>query len=110
MGSPGDLRPEHPRVILLSRTWCPDPGAWGSCPHFRVRTPRFTANARTDARDKEQDTMSLSVQAPPTGPAYDERASLHRLRWRFFALGLACLVVGLLAISFAFIATMTKVI
>src|SRR5262249_15013004 len=54
--------------------------------------------------------MSLSVQAPRAGPAYDERASLHRLRWRFFALGLACLVVGLLAISFAFIATMTQVI
>ena len=54
--------------------------------------------------------MSLSLQAPPAGPAFDERANLHRLRWRFFALGLACLVVGLLAICFSFIATMTQVI
>jgi uncharacterized membrane protein HdeD (DUF308 family) len=54
--------------------------------------------------------MIFSVQAPPAAPAYDERAILRRLRWRMFALGLACLVVGLLAISFAFIATMTQVI
>jgi uncharacterized membrane protein HdeD (DUF308 family) len=54
--------------------------------------------------------MSLSVQAPPAGPPYDELASLRRQRWLFFALGLASVIVGLLAISFAFIATMTKVI
>jgi uncharacterized membrane protein HdeD (DUF308 family) len=54
--------------------------------------------------------MSLSLQAPPAGPPYDERASLHRQRWLFFALGLASVVVGLLAIGFAFIATMAKVI
>jgi uncharacterized membrane protein HdeD (DUF308 family) len=54
--------------------------------------------------------MILSLQAPPVAPAYDERASLHRLRWVFFALGLAAVIVGILAISFAFIATMAKVI
>jgi uncharacterized membrane protein HdeD (DUF308 family) len=54
--------------------------------------------------------MSLSMPAPLAGPGYDERAGLLRLRWPFFALGLACVVVGLLAISVAFIATMAKVI
>jgi uncharacterized membrane protein HdeD (DUF308 family) len=54
--------------------------------------------------------MSLSLQAPPEGPPFDERASLHRQWGLFFALGLASVIVGLLAISFAFIATMAKVV
>jgi uncharacterized membrane protein HdeD (DUF308 family) len=54
--------------------------------------------------------MSLSVQAPSAGPPYDEHARLRRQHWLFFALGLASVILGILAISFAFIATMTKVI
>jgi uncharacterized membrane protein HdeD (DUF308 family) len=54
--------------------------------------------------------MSFASQAPPAGPHFDERALLHRHRWLFFTLGLVSLFVGLLAISFAIIFTMVKVI
>ena len=54
--------------------------------------------------------MSVSSQAPPAGPPYDELARLRRQWWLFFALGLASIIVGILAISFAFIATMAKVV
>ena len=53
--------------------------------------------------------MSVSLQAPPAGLPDVERVYLHR-RWSlFFALGLASVVIGLLAITFANIATMAKV-
>src|SRR5262245_9885876 len=54
--------------------------------------------------------MSLSVPAPPAGPPYDEVASLRRQRWLSFALGLASVIVGILAICFAYIAAMAQVI
>jgi uncharacterized membrane protein HdeD (DUF308 family) len=54
--------------------------------------------------------MSLSLQAPPAGSHQDERASLHRQWGLIFALGLASVIVGLVAIAFAVIATIVKVI
>ena len=54
--------------------------------------------------------MSLTSTVSPATRPYDERASLHRVWWLFFALGLVSVVVGFLAISSAFIATMASVI
>jgi uncharacterized membrane protein HdeD (DUF308 family) len=53
--------------------------------------------------------VSLFIPAS-AAPPLDDRASLRPRWWLFFALGLVSVIVGLLAISFAFIATMTKVI
>jgi uncharacterized membrane protein HdeD (DUF308 family) len=53
--------------------------------------------------------MSLFVTASPAGVLMNERAHLRRHRWLFFALGLVAVIVGVLAINFAFIATMAKV-
>jgi uncharacterized membrane protein HdeD (DUF308 family) len=50
------------------------------------------------------------MQAPPAGPPFDERASLHQRWWLLFALGLASIILGILAINFAFIAALTKVL
>jgi uncharacterized membrane protein HdeD (DUF308 family) len=54
--------------------------------------------------------MSFSLQAPPLGPPHDELASLRRQRWLVFALGLASVLVGLLAMCFALIATLAQVV
>jgi uncharacterized membrane protein HdeD (DUF308 family) len=54
--------------------------------------------------------MSISLQAPPAGSPYDERASLRRQWWLFFALGLASVIVGVVAICFAVFATLVKVL
>jgi uncharacterized membrane protein HdeD (DUF308 family) len=54
--------------------------------------------------------LSQTVSPLATGAPYDEYARLRRQWWLFFALGLASVIVGLLAISFAFIATMVKVV
>jgi uncharacterized membrane protein HdeD (DUF308 family) len=54
--------------------------------------------------------MSLSLQASAAGSPHDERASLHRQWGLIFALGLASVIVGLVAIAFAVIATLVKVI
>jgi uncharacterized membrane protein HdeD (DUF308 family) len=54
--------------------------------------------------------VSLSIPTSPAGAAYDERASLRRLWWLFLALGLVSVIVGLLAISSAFVATLASVV
>jgi uncharacterized membrane protein HdeD (DUF308 family) len=54
--------------------------------------------------------VSQSFFTPTAGAPYDEYARLRRQWWLFFALGLASVIVGLLAISFAFITTMVKVV
>jgi uncharacterized membrane protein HdeD (DUF308 family) len=46
----------------------------------------------------------------PVGPAADERAHLRRAWWIIFALGLVSVVVGLLAISSTFVATLASVV
>src|SRR5262249_8903187 len=79
------------------------PALPGADTAFHVRRPERT-------RHKERDTMSLSLQSPQASLPNDERASLRSKWGLFFALGLAAVIVGILAISFAFIATMAKVI
>jgi uncharacterized membrane protein HdeD (DUF308 family) len=54
--------------------------------------------------------VSLSFPASPAGAPYDERASLRSVWWLFFALGLVSVIVGVLAISAAFIATLASVV
>jgi uncharacterized membrane protein HdeD (DUF308 family) len=54
--------------------------------------------------------MRLPIPGSPTNLMHEERALLHRQWGVFFALGLASIIVGILAISFAFIATMAKVV
>jgi uncharacterized membrane protein HdeD (DUF308 family) len=51
-----------------------------------------------------------SLLAPPAVPLHDERVNLRRVWWWFLALGLVSVVVGLLAISATFIATMASVV
>ena len=52
--------------------------------------------------------MTPTIPEPSTAP-YDERASLRSL-WPFYlVLGVVSIVVGILAINFAFIATLAKV-
>ena len=55
--------------------------------------------------------MSLFVAAPAAASAaIDERASLRPLWWLFLALGLVSIVVGIVAISSVFVATMASVV
>jgi uncharacterized membrane protein HdeD (DUF308 family) len=54
--------------------------------------------------------MSHTVTVSPGAPSYDERASLRRVWWLFFALGLVSVIVGFLAISSTVIATLASVI
>ena len=54
--------------------------------------------------------MSQTSWAPPAGPPHDERGHLHRVWWLFFVLGLVSIIVGFLAISSTFIATLASVI
>jgi uncharacterized membrane protein HdeD (DUF308 family) len=51
--------------------------------------------------------VSLSLQTSTPGAPYDERASLHRVRWLLFALGLVSVIVGFLAISSRYIVITT---
>jgi uncharacterized membrane protein HdeD (DUF308 family) len=53
--------------------------------------------------------MSVPFSAAPPGRPYDELASLHRARWVFFALGLVSVIVGMMAIGSAFLATLASV-
>jgi uncharacterized membrane protein HdeD (DUF308 family) len=46
----------------------------------------------------------------PTGPTYDERASIRHLWWQFLALGLISIFVGLLAISSKWIVALLSVV
>jgi uncharacterized membrane protein HdeD (DUF308 family) len=52
----------------------------------------------------------LSLPAAPTGLPADERASMRPLWWLFLAFGLVSILVGFLAISSTFIATMASVV
>lgn len=54
--------------------------------------------------------MRLLFPMSSAGPPYDERASLRPASWLFLALGLVSIIVGFLAISSAFIATMASVV
>jgi uncharacterized membrane protein HdeD (DUF308 family) len=54
--------------------------------------------------------VSLSTPASLAAAPYDERASLRPLWWLFLALGLVSVIVGLLAISSAFVATLASVV
>lgn len=54
--------------------------------------------------------MSRPFPVPPAGSPYDERESLHGVWWLFFAFGLVSVIVGLLAISHAFVATQASVV
>jgi uncharacterized membrane protein HdeD (DUF308 family) len=53
--------------------------------------------------------VSQTPQASPAGPLYDERVNLRRVWWLFLALGLVSIIVGFLAISSAFVATLASV-
>jgi uncharacterized membrane protein HdeD (DUF308 family) len=54
--------------------------------------------------------MSVSLPEAPPSPLSDERADLRRVWWAFLVLGLVSVLVGLLAISSAFVATMASVV
>ena len=54
--------------------------------------------------------MRLPFPMSSAGPPYDERASLRPAWWLFLALGLVSIIVGFLAISSAFIATLASVV
>jgi uncharacterized membrane protein HdeD (DUF308 family) len=53
--------------------------------------------------------MSIPFQASPLRSLSDERVILGRARWLSFLLGLVSIIVGLLAISSTFIATLASV-
>ena len=54
--------------------------------------------------------MSQTSLAPPAGSLHEERVNLRRVWWLFFVLGLVSIVVGFLAISSTFVATLASVI
>jgi len=54
--------------------------------------------------------VRLPFPMASAGPPYDERASLRPAWWLFLALGLVSIIVGFLAISSAFIATLASVV
>jgi uncharacterized membrane protein HdeD (DUF308 family) len=54
--------------------------------------------------------VSLLSSSPPAGLPYDELASLRRVWWLFFAFGLVSILVGLLAISSVWVATLASVL
>jgi uncharacterized membrane protein HdeD (DUF308 family) len=54
--------------------------------------------------------MSASTLTPVAGVPYDERASLGRHWWLFLILGLVSVIVGIIAISSAFLATLASVV
>jgi uncharacterized membrane protein HdeD (DUF308 family) len=54
--------------------------------------------------------VSLSTPTSPAATPYDERALLRPLWWLFLALGLVSIIVGLLAIGSAFVATLASVV
>jgi uncharacterized membrane protein HdeD (DUF308 family) len=53
--------------------------------------------------------MSHSIPMPAVGVPPDERATLRGLWWLFLILGLVSVIVGFVAISSAFVATMASV-
>jgi uncharacterized membrane protein HdeD (DUF308 family) len=53
--------------------------------------------------------VSLLLPASPAGPLHDERAQLRGVWWLFLVLGLVSIIVGCLAISSSFIATLVSV-
>jgi uncharacterized membrane protein HdeD (DUF308 family) len=53
--------------------------------------------------------VSLTSQAPPAGALHEERVNLRRVWWLFLALGLVSIIVGFLAISATFVATLASV-
>jgi uncharacterized membrane protein HdeD (DUF308 family) len=54
--------------------------------------------------------VSFSLTAVPSAPPHDERASLRPHWWLFLAFGLVSILIGFLAISSTFIATMASVV
>jgi uncharacterized membrane protein HdeD (DUF308 family) len=54
--------------------------------------------------------MSTPFPASPAGALADERASLRRFSWLFFALGLVLILIGLLAIGTPHVATEKAVV
>ena len=54
--------------------------------------------------------MRLLFPMSSAGPPYDERANLRPAWWLFLALGMVSIIVGFVAISSAFIATMASVV
>jgi uncharacterized membrane protein HdeD (DUF308 family) len=54
--------------------------------------------------------VSQAFSETPLTPLYHERVNLRRVWWLFFILGLVSVVVGFLAISSAFVATLASVI
>ena len=54
--------------------------------------------------------MRLPFPMSSAGPPYDERGELRPAWWLFLALGLVSIIVGFLAISSAFIATLASVV
>lgn len=54
--------------------------------------------------------MSSAVAAPHGGPSGDERAQIHQHWWLFLLLGIVSIIIGLLAISSAFVATMASIL
>jgi len=54
--------------------------------------------------------MSSVLAMPGSAPQYDERASLSRVWWLLLILGLVSVIIGILAISSAFVATMASVV
>src|SRR5262245_34910889 len=54
--------------------------------------------------------MSLPLPASPAGVLHDELVSLRSRWWLFLLLGLVSVVVGMLAISSVFVATMASVV
>jgi uncharacterized membrane protein HdeD (DUF308 family) len=54
--------------------------------------------------------VSHAVPDAPGAPLISERANLRRVWWLFFALGLVSILVGFLAISSTFVATLASVV
>ena len=54
--------------------------------------------------------MSQAIQEYPADPLHQERVTLRRAWWLFLAVGLVSIVVGLLALSSAFVATLASVV
>jgi uncharacterized membrane protein HdeD (DUF308 family) len=54
--------------------------------------------------------MSLPLPAPPASLQVDELATRRRLWWQILILGLVSIVIGILAISSTFVATMASVV
>jgi uncharacterized membrane protein HdeD (DUF308 family) len=67
--------------------------------HYPVPNPRY----------KERNTVSQSFPPSAVGAHHDEHASMRQLWLLLFVLGLASVILGILAISFAFVTTLATV-